>query len=312
METGILQEILIDDGREILVVCNMFSEYNECYGNVSNRDRNEVGQIKVLNTLYCFNKRKVGNGNEGLDGYTLGYEISEGSEVDNLQCVNTCKDADHGKDHSYRIACKHANDEGNELGHLGAVGSAQCYNYQSNQSTDQGYPDVAGHNECTVTVLGTVGENVVYSGRGQGKTDQRNGGADNCCGHQLVDPGNAHKLYDDRDYNVNESGKCSANQKAKISEAHRSTACKSGAHRADKCEGRAQEYGAAEFGEQLINKSADACTEQCGGDGHTVSYDCGNCDGCCHDGKQLLEGKNKKLIKPRLVVYAVNKIFRHF
>ena len=48
IKAGICKEILIDDRREILVVSEMLSEYNECNGDVSNCNGCKVADFKVL------------------------------------------------------------------------------------------------------------------------------------------------------------------------------------------------------------------------------------------------------------------------
>ncbi len=39
METGLLKKLVSDDGGEVLVVCYVLGENNECDGNICNRDR---------------------------------------------------------------------------------------------------------------------------------------------------------------------------------------------------------------------------------------------------------------------------------
>ena len=142
----------------------------------------------------------------------------------------------------------------------------------------------------------------------QGKTNDGNGGTDNDGRHQLVDPGNADKLNDQRDDNVNQTCDNRTENESEASKGHGYTACERGAHRTEKCEGRAEKYGAPELGEEQVNESTDAGTEECGGRGHTVSDD--DRDDQCrrHNGEQLLNGKDDQLVELRFVVDIVDEL----
>ena len=92
-----------------------------------------------------------------------------------------------------------------------------------------------------------------------------------------------------------------------MKKSHRSGTCKCGDHRVDERERRAEEYGALEFGKELIDDRACARAEQCSRSGHSVSDNCGNGNGRRHDGKQLLDRKYDQLTGFRSVVYIVDQ-----
>ena len=312
VKTGILKKVMVNDGGEILVVCDMLRENNESNGDICNCDGCKIAPLKVTEALERINEGKFGDGEEGLDGNAVCNKVLEGSEVNDLHSVNACDIADYGEHKSYRIAGEDTNDEGDELGHLLTVGRAENNYNECNNRTDEREPEIGAHNERAVAVLGTVGEYVLNSRACERKTDERNGGTDNYRGHELVDPFNANKLDHNRDCYVNETCKDRADKDSEVAEAHRGSACEGCAHRADEGEGRAEEHRTAELGEELINDCAYARAEKRCGCGHTVTYDCGHGDGCGDDRQELLNGKDDKLGEFRSVVDAIDKIVFHF
>ena len=152
---------------------------------------------------------------------------------------------------------------------------------------------------------------VADSVSGKGKTDDSNGGTDNNGGHQLVQPFNACKLDCDGDNDINKTCKNCTEDQTDITYGCGSCTCKCGSHGAEECEGRAEEYGAFLLGEQDVNKSTGACTEQCRSGAHAITYDDGNDQGCSHDGKKLLDCEDDKLAEFRLIAGLVEK-FHNF
>ena len=314
VQTGIFEKVFFDNGGEVLVVCDMFSEYDESNGNVSNGNGSEVAPFEILEAVSRLEESEVGNCEEGLECDTVGNEAGEGSEVDDLECVNACDITDNGEYETNGITCENTDDEGDELGHFLTVGGAENDNDEGNHCADERNPSVGGHNECAIAVLGTVREYVLDSGGSEGKTDKSNGGTDNDGGHELIDPSNANESDNDSDNDVNETAEQSADEESEISEteAHGRSACECCGHGTDECEGRAEEYGAAEFGADLVNESTDTRAEECCGSRHTVTDDSGNGDGCSDDCEKLLECKDKHLTEARSVMNVIDKIFSHF
>ena len=154
-------------------------------------------------------------------------------------------------------------------------------------------------------------ERVAYCVAGERKTDQGNGGADNHGGHDLIDPFDACKFYDDREDDVYET--CEDRAEDDTGKALRGgyAAAKSGEHRAEECKGRTEEYRAFELGEQQINDRADAGSEECSRLAHAVAYNGGDGDRRGKDRKHLLECEDDHLAESGFVFYSVNKIHRY-
>ena len=60
-------------------------------------------------------------------------------------------------------------------------------------------------------------------------------------------------------------------------------------------------------GEKEVDQCPHTGTEHGGGCGHSVTDDSGNGNGCCHNGKELLECKDQNLTKLGFVFNAVNQ-----
>ena len=290
VQAGLLEEVDADDGRKVLVVCDVLCEYNECNRNICNSNSCYVGCVHFGEALCCLEEGKVGNPGNAL----------EEAEVDYLKCFIAGAVADEGEYGCYCVACEYADDERNHLEHLLAVDGAQHGNCQSYEAADNAYIGRCGCCRCA----GQVADCVAC----KGKTDDSNSGSDNDCGHNLVDPAYAACFNYDCNNNIYKACECCAEDEACITCLKAYSTCECSCHGTEECEGRTEEYGALKLGEQQVNDSADACTKECCGLGHAVADNCRNCDSCCHDCQQLLQCKQYYLAKLRPVADVVSKV----
>ena len=123
-----------------------------------------------------------------------------------------------------------------------------------------------------------------------------------------IDPLNASQLDHDGDDHIHQRSQSSTDDQTGKTGRCGNCATKGRGHGADESKGRAQEHGAAELGEELIDDGTDTCAKESGGLAHAVTDDGGNDDGGSQDGQHLLERKDQQLGKLGFVVNAVNKI----
>ena len=133
----------------------------------------------------------------------------------------------------------------------------------------------------------------------KGKTDQGDRRADDCGGHDLIDPLDPRELDGDCDDDIHKSCEQGADQKSEISERHGRRSRKRRRHRSDEGERTAEEYRALEFGKELIDERARACAEERRRDGHIASRHAvdgdRDCDGRRKNGEQLLQREQNDL-----------------
>jgi len=303
VQTGILQQILTNDGRQVFMVSKMLGKHHEGHGNVCHGHGSNIIAVELLHALH--------GGKEGELGHRKNLHVLKESEVDHLQCIVAGNIADDGENGSYSIAGENTNDKGNEFDHLLAVGGNQNHHKQSNHGADQRHPDTGIHNkvgrnaECCFRA---VRENIVDGGTGQRKANECNGGTDDGGGHDLVDPLNAGKLNGHSNSHVHKACKSSTDNQTRIAQRHGHAAGESCQHGADKGKGRAQKHGAAEFGEELVNNGADARTKEGCRCGHIIAHNGGNGDGSRQNGQKLLDGEYDELSEFGFVLNAVDQI----
>ena len=221
MQTGVLQQVFINDRRQVLVVSQVLSEDHECHRNVGNRNRCDVGGINLLEALECLNEGELGN--------CKNLQICKSGEVDNLQGIDTGNCADNGEDGSHNVAYQNTQHEGDQLHHLLAVNREQNDGNQGHQAANQSHIGAAAGN--------TTGGQVAHSIACQAHTDDGHSGSDNSSGHQLVNPLNTGKLNHQSDDYIHQTCKHSAQQDTGKTGRAGSSACKGGAHRAQESEG---------------------------------------------------------------------------
>ena len=300
----------------------MLCKHNECNGNVCNRDGSNKGSVYFLHALNCFKEAELGNCKD--------LHIFECREVNNLKSNVIGCHTDNGEYGGNCVTNGYTQNEGDQLCHLLAVNREEEDSKQSNEATDQcnvgaairnkGCCRIANVDHCSIFQSSNDGRfhvtnltdcQVIDCIHRERKTDQSNGGAYNYGRHKLVDPCHACKLNNDCDNNVNEACKNCTEDNSRVACGSRSRSAECCKHRSDKREGRTQENGAAEFGEELINEGANACAEQCGGGGHAVSYDHRNRDGCGQNSQHLLECEDEQFGKLRPIFDAIDKFGSH-
>ena len=220
--------------------------------------------------------------------------------VDDNQGVVSGVLADQGKDGGDQIAGQNADDEGDQLDHMLAVGGAEHGHGQRHQAADQ--RDI--HGAAFHVAAHQVADGVAR----EAQTDDGDGGSDDDRGHQLVDPLDAAELDDQGDDDIHQACDQGAEDQAGITDGDGGRAAEGGEHGTDEGEGRAEEHRAGAPGEEQIHDGADAGTEQSRRSAHPVADDRRNRDGRRHDGEQLLQSKEDNLSKLRPVFDTVDKI----
>ena len=71
IKTGIGKKVMIDDGRQVFVVCNVLSKYYESNWDISNSNRSNEGSVNILDAFDRLNKSKVGNRDKASEGNFL-------------------------------------------------------------------------------------------------------------------------------------------------------------------------------------------------------------------------------------------------
>ena len=142
---------------------------------------------------------------------------------------------------------------------------------------------------------------------GKRKTDDCNGGSDDNGRHNLGNPLYARYLNNYGDNDINQSGKNRTENEAEIAKSHGNASGKGGGHGADKGKGRAEKYRAFELGKEQINDCTDTCAEKGGRGGQSVADNVRHGNGCSHNGKKLLEGKNQQLAELRPVFNVIDQ-----
>ena len=61
VKTGIVKKIVLDNGGDVLVVSNMLCKYNECNGNVCNRNGSDICAVDFFKSAKCVEECKFGN-----------------------------------------------------------------------------------------------------------------------------------------------------------------------------------------------------------------------------------------------------------
>ena len=297
METGLLKKLVSDDGGEVLVVCYVLGENNECDGNICNRDRCYVLAVYLAKALCRLEEGEV----------RVPLHVGKAREVDDDHSLVACRIADNGEHGSYEIACDNTDHERNELSHFLSVDRANGDDCEGHKCADEAEPAVEVHLEYSAVCLGD-GDRVADSIACERETDDSDGRSDDNSGHELVNPTNACELNDNCYKHIYEPCECSADDYAREACLCGSCAREGCRHGAEECERGAEEYGASELGEEQINDGAHACAEERCGLGHSVADNRRNGDRCRKNCEQLLERKYQIRAEFRLVFDLVDKI----
>ena len=216
-KSGVFEQVVLDDGGEVLVVCDVLGKDHEGNGNVCYCYRAYVSGVNVRKAAERLDKGEFGNP----------LHVCEEGEVDYLECVDTGDISDYGEDGSDCITGYDADDEGDHFEELLAVYRAGDGHTEGDESANDG--DIGGGYRCSVYLDRSGGE-IADGVSGKRKTDDGNGGTDNDGGHDLIYPCNAAELDDDRDHDIYKTGERRADDETGISGCCRDGTRKGGAH----------------------------------------------------------------------------------
>lgn len=203
-KSGILEQVVLDDGGEVLVVRDVFGKDHEGDGDVCHGNRAYVSGVnvgKALERLY-----------EGEAGDPL--HAFEEREVDDLEGVDACDIADDGEYRGYRVSGYDADDEGDHLKELLAVYRADDGHAEGDESAKDG--KVGRSDRDRLDGDGALVK-IAYGVARERETDDRNGGTDNDGGHDLIYPCDTAELDDDGDNDVHKTCERRADDESGIS-----------------------------------------------------------------------------------------------
>ena len=321
LETGLLDEVAVDDGGQVLVVGDVLSEHDQ-------RDRQErndhlddtagiqqsgigvsgehlggdVAGGQLLETLKEREMRVVDDGGDALEGAVRRNKVVDnGLEVDDHQIVNAGGLTDNGEDGGDRIARDDAEDEGNQTGHrVFLLGRADDDDEERHQTAEQRDEVIR-----TIHCRGVRLDDVAHCGTRKGQTDQCDRRPDDNGRHQLVHPVGANEVDNNRDDHVDEAGDDRAEDDAAVAVGERNT------ERAEEREGATEEHGAVKLGEELIDQRADTGAEDGGGDLNGQADDGRHGDGRREDRQHLLQCEDEHLTELGFVVDVVDQFLFH-
>ena len=129
------------------MVCDVFSEHNECHRDIGNREHRQVGTegadaAEFVVPLESFDEGEI----------RVPLHMLELGEVNDLEHIVLCRDTDQGKHRSYTVAGEDAEHEGNHLGHLLPVDRADDDNCERYQRADQAECGMTVHHTHAVAV----------------------------------------------------------------------------------------------------------------------------------------------------------------
>ena len=307
-ETGIFEEVLFNDGGDILVVSNMFCKDNERNGDVCRRDGTDVltGEFAERTERLHEGERRDSE-ERGEGNLTVHEKVREVGEVDDLEGIDACRETDDGEESGNRVACADTDDERDQTGGLLTEGGREDGHEQGHKCAENADERTCRNRAFHVdfTVL-RVADGV----SGEGETDDRNGRTDNHGGHELVDPVYADLADDEGDDHINEPCHDCTDDHAEIAERDGSRTRERRKHGIDEGEGGAEEDGALPLGEGDIDESTAACTEESGGRAHFVADDDGYNEGRSHDCEKLLDRENDQLTEFRLITGLINEFHK--
>ena len=293
VQAGIGNQVMADDGGEVLVVGNMLGQGHEGHGGEENEQAQHVARAAdgVGSVLIS-----AEHAQEGEARHLEQLHVIEGGELDQLQRFAAGGTADEGQDQGDHIRAQDTDDEGHHLHALRALYGGE----HGDEEGDQTYQD--GHQ---VVAAGGGVVQVVHRAAAQAQADQGDGGADDHRRQELGHPGGAGLFNDQGDEHIHKASEQGANEDAQ-------EAIRAGAGQgADEGEGAAQEHGALlAGGDEDVEQRAHACAKQ---RGRLVQVQAGavrqhgHQQGGGHDGQQLLEGVDKVLLEGRLLIDVIDQ-----
>ena len=299
MEAGLLKQILVNDGGQVLMISNMLGEDYEGNGNISNSDGKDILGSDGLEAFESLHEGEVRNPFHG----------AESGEIEHFQCVIAVNVADQGEDEGNNVAGNNTDNEGNQLHHFLSLDGAEDNRQQGDKGADQADPALGIHDISAVIQHSTL-QGITDGVAGQGQSDDGNGGSDDDGGHELTDPGDTGELDDGSDDHINQAGEKSAQYQAGIADRSGGGTAKSSEHGTEEGKAGTKEDRALKLGEEQVDNGTDAGAEKRGALAHAVANDAGDGNGRSQDRKQLLERKDDQLTELGFVIDLVNQIHR--
>ena len=286
-----MHEVALDDGAEVLVVGDVLGQRDEGHGREQHEDVQHAADALELGSAL------PEHAGEGELGHVDQADAVKGGQVDDLQRGAAGGIADEGQHQTHGVGGQDADDERNHLHALGALDRRPDGDEEGEQAQQDAH-------EAVAAAGGVV--QVVHGAAAQGQTDQRDGGADDHRGKQLVDPAGAGLFDDQRDDGVDQTREDRAQEHAQIAEGDRAD------QRLDEREGAAEEHGALAPGDEEIEQRAEACAAQRSRLAHVgrtaVEVDQhGHQQRGGHDGENLLEGVDEVFTDRRFVIGVVDQ-----
>lgn len=292
VQTGIGDEVALDDGADVLMVGDVLGENDESNGDIEESDIRNSRAVEGLIALGVQEGEIVID--EAFEAYGL-EERLERAVIHYLEVIDVGGVTDDREKRRHDVTYRDTDDEGDEFHRLVALNGAE-YDDEEGNKTAKESDEVIAHTRSARF------DYVAHGVAGKGKTYQSDGGSDNDGRHEFVDPLGAREFDDYRYNDVNGRRKSRAEQNAEISERHGS------GQRSDEGKGASEEDGAFEFSEKKIAYRSETCADQSGGGSknvgahyHRDGYRRGD------DGEKLLNGKRYKFTNRRTIVYVVDQ-----
>ncbi len=253
-------EVSVDDGTEVLMVCDVLCEYYECYGDEGKRYFAEA--CRTLEEVRCsvylsfavydffntFDKSEVGVSDEALDlltdscGFTAESRevIDERAPVDYFEVIDVESVSEDGENRSGYVTCRDTEDERYKASHLELLlGGADDDGYEGDNTAEKTYKVVCAVYDVTVCLY-----DIGHCSTCKAQTDDCDGRSDNNGRHELGNPFGARELNYECDYYVNKTREDTAEDYAEVTERKRRN---KGAY---KCERAGDDYRALRSGKE--------------------------------------------------------------
>ena len=192
MEAGIFKKVMVDNGRQVLMVGNMFCENHEGYRYIGNSNGGDVLSVHIAKPFKGFDESKLG----------YPFHSVEGAEVENFQGIIAGRFTNQGENQGYYITRDDTKNKGNQLHHFLTLDGKEDDGQQRYQSADEIDPS------CCVHYIGRHGicetKGVSDGIGGQRQTDDGHSRPDDNRRHELSDPGNTGGFHNDRDNNIDQ------------------------------------------------------------------------------------------------------------
>ena len=190
------------------MVSNMLGQNNKGHRSKQHEDIQHIAETSELREAF------LEHADEGEFGQMEQTHVFKSGQVDDLQSFDASSISNESERQSDDISAQNTDDERDELYVLGALKRSKYGNQESNNSNQN-------VNQTIVLRADSGVGDVIDSAAAQGQTDQRNGGADNDGGQQLVNPSRAGLANDQSDNRVHQTGEHSTHEDAHVAKGDR-------------------------------------------------------------------------------------------